>query len=82
VKIDSQAVNYSVTAAHFTGIGGFSGAVLGCYDWETKAYVRIPVNEQVELVSLIGDITLEKETDDPCARRAGQGGYCRTENPE
>jgi uncharacterized protein len=60
-SLRSFAVNYSVTAAHFTGIGGFSGAVLGYYDWETKAYLRIPINEQVELVSLIGDITLEKE---------------------
>jgi predicted DNA-binding protein with PD1-like motif len=51
----------SVPAAHFTGIGGFSGVVLGYYDWETKSYVRIPVQEQVELVSLIGDITTEKE---------------------
>jgi uncharacterized protein len=57
----SFAVNNAVTAAHFTGIGGFSEVVLGYYDWETKAYIRIPVKEQVELVSLIGDITLEKE---------------------
>jgi uncharacterized protein len=48
-----------VTAAHFTGIGGFSEAVLGYYNWETKKYERIPVREQVEVVSLIGDITLE-----------------------
>jgi uncharacterized protein len=61
-SLRSFAVNNSVTAAHFTGIGGFSDVVLGYYDWETKTYVRIPVPEQVELVSLIGDITLEKET--------------------
>lgn len=59
--LESFAVNNSVTAAHFTGIGGFSDVVLGYFDWETKAYVPIPVKEQVELVSLIGDITLEKE---------------------
>jgi predicted DNA-binding protein with PD1-like motif len=28
----SFAVNYSVTAAHFTGIGGFSRVVLGYYE--------------------------------------------------
>jgi predicted DNA-binding protein with PD1-like motif len=60
-SLRSFAVNNSVTAAHFTGIGGFSDVVLGYYDWETKAYARIPVKEQVELVSLIGDITLEKD---------------------
>jgi predicted DNA-binding protein with PD1-like motif len=60
-SLRSFAIDNRVTAAHFTGIGGFSDVVLGYYDWETKKYVRIPVNEQVELVSLIGDITLEKD---------------------
>ncbi len=59
--LQSFAVNNGVTAAHFTGIGGFSGVVLGYYDWETKEYLRIPVKEQVELVSLIGGITIEKD---------------------
>jgi predicted DNA-binding protein with PD1-like motif len=36
----------------------FSDAVLGFFDWETKDYRRIPVNEQVEVVSLLGDIAL------------------------
>ena len=60
-SLQSFAIDNHVTAAHFTGIGGFSDVVLGYYDWETQAYLRIPVKEQVELVSLIGDITLEKE---------------------
>jgi len=51
----------SVTAAHFTAIGAFSAAVLGYFDWEKKDYSRIPVGEQVEVVSLIGDIALEKD---------------------
>src|SRR5580700_7223610 len=60
-SLRSFASDNKVTAAHFTGIGGFSDVVLGYYDWKTKTYVRIPVQEQVELVSLIGDITLEKD---------------------
>ncbi|HTP32800.1 MAG TPA: PPC domain-containing DNA-binding protein [Candidatus Acidoferrales bacterium] len=47
-------------ASHFTGIGAFSRVVLGYFDWETKDYVRIPVSEQVEVISLLGDIALEK----------------------
>jgi uncharacterized protein len=49
-----------LTAAHFKGIGAFSRLVLGYFDWEKKDYIRIPVNEQVEVVSLLGDIGLEK----------------------
>src|SRR5207248_7544412 len=48
-----------LSAAHFTGIGAFSRAVLGYFDWEKKDYVRIPVDDQVEVVSLLGDIALE-----------------------
>jgi uncharacterized protein len=49
----------SVTAAHFTAIGAFSRAVLGYFDWRTKRYNPIPVDEQVEVVTLVGDIALE-----------------------
>lgn len=51
---------HRVTAAHFTAIGAFSDATLGYFDWEKKDYLKIPVNEQVEVISLIGDIALEK----------------------
>lgn len=56
----SFAKNKGLTAANFTAIGGFSRAVLGYFDWEKKEYQRIPVDEQVEVVSLIGDIAIEK----------------------
>ena len=42
-----------------TAIDAFSEAVLGYFDWEKKDYEHIPVNEQVEVFSLIGDIALE-----------------------
>ncbi len=47
-----------VGAAQLTGIGAFSDAVLGFFDWETKAYRKIPVREQVEVVSLLGDVAV------------------------
>jgi predicted DNA-binding protein with PD1-like motif len=49
----------SITAAHFTAIGAFSKAVLGYFDWDAKQYRRIPVDEQAEVVTLIGDIALD-----------------------
>lgn len=54
------AAEHHVTAAHFTAIGAFSSVTLGYFDWESKQYLKIPVNEQVEVVSLIGDIAVEK----------------------
>jgi hypothetical protein len=48
-----------VTAAHFQGIGALSDVVLGYFDWERKQYRPIPIREQVEVLSLQGDIALE-----------------------
>ena len=47
-----------VEAASLTAIGAFSGAVLGYFQWETKQYKKIPVDEQVEVLSLIGDVAV------------------------
>lgn len=48
-----------LSAAHLTAIGAFRRAVLGYFDWDGKAYRRNPVEEQVEVVSLIGDVALK-----------------------
>lgn len=47
-----------LSAARLTAIGAFEHAVLGYFDWESKAYRRIPVAEQVEVVSFMGDVAL------------------------
>ena len=51
------ATDHDLTASQIAGIGAFSDAVLGYFDWERKDYRRIAIEEQVEVVSLIGDIT-------------------------
>jgi uncharacterized protein len=45
-------------AAEFTGLGALSDAVLGYFDWQQKDYRRIPVDEQVEVLNLTGNIAL------------------------
>lgn len=50
----------SLSAAHVTAIGAFRDATLAYFDWEAKAYDEIPVNEQVEVLSLNGDIALDQ----------------------
>lgn len=49
-----------ISAGHFAAIGAFSGAAIGYYDMDKKDYLRNEVKEQVEVVSLIGDIALDK----------------------
>jgi len=48
-----------LTAARFTAIGAFRDATLGYFDWTSKSYEKIPVREQVEVLSLVGDVALE-----------------------
>jgi uncharacterized protein len=43
-------------SAHFTAIGAFRDAVLAYFDWPSKQYRELPVNEQVEVLTLAGDI--------------------------
>ena len=54
------ARQHAVGAAHFTAIGAFSRAKLGYFRRETKDYKEIPLDEQVEILSLIGDVALDK----------------------
>jgi uncharacterized protein len=46
----------SISAASFTGIGAFERVTLGYFDIEKRDYKRIPVSEQVEVVSFAGNI--------------------------
>ncbi len=50
---------HGVFASHFTAIGAFQRATLGYFDRDQKDYLKIPVNEQVEVLSLTGDISGE-----------------------
>jgi predicted DNA-binding protein with PD1-like motif len=45
-----------ITAAQVSAIGALSDAELQYFDWETKTYRKIPVTEQVEVASLLGDV--------------------------
>ena len=47
-----------LAASHFTAIGAFKDITLGYFDWEKKDYQKIPVHEQVEVLSLVGDVTV------------------------
>lgn len=50
------ALAQHVSDAHFTGIGAVSSATLAWLDLAQKLYHAIPVQEQVEVLALTGDI--------------------------
>lgn len=53
------AAQQGLSASRFTAIGAFESVTLGYFDWERKDYNRIPVDEQVEVLSLTGDVALD-----------------------
>ena len=46
----------NLEAAQITAVGGFARATVGWFDPATRDYRRIPVDEQCELLSLVGDV--------------------------
>jgi predicted DNA-binding protein with PD1-like motif len=59
--LEAFAREQRLAGSHFTAIGACSQATLGYFDWETKEYRPIPIAEQVEVLSLVGDISLAPE---------------------
>jgi uncharacterized protein len=50
----------SLTAASFTAVGALSAVRLGWFSWDNKRYEpSVTLDEQVELLSLIGDVALK-----------------------
>ena len=59
------AAEEQVTAARLTAIGAFRSATLGYFDMEEKDYREIPVDTQVEVLSLVGNIAVHREKNEP-----------------
>ena len=51
------ATEHRLGASQFTAIGALSRAVVAYFDWSTKQYRHLAIDEQVEVLSLVGDIT-------------------------
>jgi predicted DNA-binding protein with PD1-like motif len=52
------AVREKLVAGHFTAIGALERARFGWFDRAQNAYRNIPIDHQVEMISLIGDVGL------------------------
>jgi len=81
--ITAWATQVGTDAAQFTAIGAFESATLGWYDLNAKSYQDIDVDEQVEVLTLAGDVSLSPDGEPmvhmhvTCARRDGStvGGH-------
>jgi uncharacterized protein len=58
-ELTSFAQENDLGASHFTAIGAFRDVTLGYFDRDSKKYKEIPIAEQVEVLSLVGDIALK-----------------------
>jgi predicted DNA-binding protein with PD1-like motif len=53
------AREHNLADAHLTAIGAFERATVAYFDWQSKQYEHIPIVQQVEVLSLVGDIALK-----------------------
>ena len=58
-ELTSFAKKNDLRASHFTAIGAFRDVMLGYFDRDQKKYQEIPIVEQMEVLSLVGDIALK-----------------------
>ena len=59
-KILEFAKAQKISASQFTAIGAFSKTIVGFFDFSIKDYKKIPFKQQMEVLTLNGDITLFK----------------------
>lgn len=59
--VTSFARREELTAAQFTGIGAFARATVGWFDRQERRYQSISVDQQCEVLSLLGDIALGED---------------------
>lgn len=54
------AKSQGLKRSDFTAIGAFERATLGYLDWQTKEFHKHPINEQVEVISMMGNIAMKE----------------------
>lgn len=58
-SITKLAHDLDLGASRLSGVGAFDQVVLGFYDFGAREYDRNPLDMQVELVSMLGDIAMK-----------------------
>jgi predicted DNA-binding protein with PD1-like motif len=57
------AKDEKLTGAHLTAIGAFERVTLGFFEVAKKDYIRVPIREQVEVLSMVGNIAVDDRGD-------------------
>ncbi|MGH8189561.1 MAG: PPC domain-containing DNA-binding protein, partial [Steroidobacteraceae bacterium] len=57
--VSQFAEERGLSASQLSAIGAFSSVVLGYFEWDRKDYRRIRIDEQVEVIALLGDVALK-----------------------
>jgi len=60
-SLTQLARSEQLEAAQVTAVGGFERATVGWFDPAARQYRRIPVEEQCEVLSLIGDVAVDQD---------------------
>lgn len=60
--LQNFAREYRLPGAEFTGLGAFHDVVLGFFDTDRREYERIQIDEQVEVVTLVGNLAMTDGT--------------------
>ena len=64
-QMTAFAKDEKIDAASFTAVGAFEDVTLGYFKMDTKQYKKIPVNEQVEVLTMAGNVALKEEHHEP-----------------
>ena len=54
--LEGFAREHGVEGAHLTALGALRDVTLGYWEWERKDYRRISIDDQVEVLALVGNI--------------------------
>ncbi|RPI54076.1 MAG: DUF296 domain-containing protein, partial [Acidobacteria bacterium] len=55
-SLTALAIDLKLAASSITAVGGFERAHLGYFDFKARTFLQNDVDEQVELLSLVGNI--------------------------
>ena len=55
-RLTALAIELQLAAGSITAVGGFERARLGYFDYQARTFVQNDVDEQVELLSLVGNL--------------------------
>ena len=59
------AADQNLTGAQVTAVGAFERATVGWFDRDAKDYRPIPVDQQCEVLSLVGDVAIGSDGPQP-----------------